>query len=88
MKIQEIINVLFFEIKAENIHNPEHNTLSFFKNNEYYSIMIFRNNSNKNCYDFIINNNSNYSQVAEFSELIKFVDYKTINKIIEIVNNL
>ena len=36
MKIQEIINVLFSEIKAENIHNPEHNTLSFLKNNENY----------------------------------------------------
>ena len=88
MKIQEIIHVLFSETKAENVHNTEHNTLSFSKNNENYSIMIFRNNSNKNCYDFIINNNSNHSQVAEFSELVKFVDYKTINKIIEIVNNL
>lgn len=88
MKIKEIINVLFSEIKAENVHNPEHNTLSFSKNNDSYSIMIFRNNSNKNCYDFIINNDSNCSQVAEFSELVKFVDYKTINKIIEIVNSL
>lgn len=88
MKIKEIINVLFSEIKAENVHNPEYNVLSFSKNNDSYSIMIFRNNSNKNCYDFIINNDSNFSQVAEFSELVKFVDYKTINKIIEIVNNL
>ena len=31
MKIQEIISILFSEIKAENVHNPEYNTLSFSK---------------------------------------------------------